>query len=97
MLPYAAKEEDLVVLKLDADNGPELQIAETIANRPDLYKLIDEMYFEYHYWYDDLEFGWSHTINDNEMPRSRTSFNVDTALELFNKLRRVGVRVHFWI
>lgn len=97
MLPYAAKEEDLVVLKLDADNGPELQIAETIANRPDLYKLIDEMYFEYHYWYDDLEFGWSQTINDNEMPRSRTSFNVDIALELFNKLRRVGVRVHFWI
>ena len=97
MLPLVAKESDLVVLKLDIDGGPELQIVETIANRPDLYVLIDEMYFEYHYWYDGKRFGWGKTINDGAMTRSATSFNVDHALALFDKLRRVGIRVHFWI
>tara|TARA_B100000497_G_C7670941_1_gene404922 strand:- start:271 stop:1380 length:1110 start_codon:yes stop_codon:yes gene_type:complete len=97
MLPLVAKESDLVVLKVDIDGGPELQIVETIANRPDLYILIDEMYFEYHYWYDGREFGWPKTINDGAMTRSATSFNVDHALALFDKLRRVGIRGHFWI
>ena len=97
MLPFTAKESDLVVLKIDIDNGPELQIVETIANRPDLYVLIDEMYFEYHYWYDGKRFGWDKTINDGHMAINATSFNVDHALALFDKLRRVGIRMHFWI
>lgn len=97
MLPFAAKERDLVVLKIDIDGGPELQIVETIANRPDLYVLIDEMYFEYHYWYDGKKFGWHKSKFNGGLQPSPTSFNVDTALALFDKLRRVGIRAHFWI
>ena len=59
MLPLAAKESDFVVLKVDIDQGPEMEIVEAIAARPELSKLVDEMFFEYHYNYDgeDLDGG----------------------------------------
>jgi hypothetical protein len=91
MFPLTAKPEDLVVLKVDIDGGPELQIVETIANRPDLSVLVDEMYFEYHYYYDGRNFGWG------KLTAQKSHANVDHAIALMHKLRKAGVRVHFWI
>ena len=29
-----------------------------IKDKPELTALVDELYFEYHFWFDDLDFGW---------------------------------------
>lgn len=86
-LPRMVKKEDFVVLKIDIDGGPELQIVEAIANRPELAAVVDELLFEYHFWFDGLHFGW----------KPNHSETVDDALDLMHKLRRAGVRSHFWI
>lgn len=43
MLPQAVSEDDFVVVKIDIDGGPELEIAQALAARPELTKLIDEI------------------------------------------------------
>ncbi|CAE7509959.1 unnamed protein product [Symbiodinium natans] len=58
MLPYAAKPEDFVVVKLDIDGGPELAIMEALIRFPELSSLVDEIFFEYHFWFDGGNFGW---------------------------------------
>ena len=95
LLPLAAKESDFVVLKVDIDGGPEMEIVQAIAARPELYRLVDEMFFEYHYNYDDFQnFGWGgEKPNGSIEPGS----SVDTAMELMQKLRSRGIRAHFWI
>ncbi len=86
-------EEDTIVLKVDIDNGPELQIVEAIASRPDLAAIIDELFFEYHFWFDGLDFGWG----EDPSPPGDGRHTIDTAIALFTKLRKAGVRAHFWI
>ena len=81
-----------VILKLDIDGGPELEIAEAIGARSDLQALVDEIFFEYHFWFDDLDFGWG-----NQRNVRRQVGVVDDALRLMLKLRNSGVRSHFWI
>lgn len=60
-----AHPEDFVVVKVDIDGAgefgsaaPELEIVEIIAARPELARLVDELFFEYHFWFDGLNFGW---------------------------------------
>jgi len=160
MLPQAVSEEDFVVVKLDIDGGPELEIAHALAARPELAKLVDEICtgsdtlsgqtrhlhlelacvchaippppssnapcpppshcrrrcrqfpahrsahlltcpmcvrailafsvdFEYHFFYDGLNFGWGDHIVKNS--------SVDTAIALMQQFRRLGIRSHFWI
>ena len=49
--------------------------------------LIDELYFEYHFWLDGMEdLGWQAVDGD-----------VDTAMGLMHRLRELGIRAHFWI
>ena len=43
MLPQAVSEDDFVVIKIDIDGGPELEIAHALAARPELTKLVDEI------------------------------------------------------
>jgi hypothetical protein len=51
-----AKPEDFVVIKLDIDHTQlELAIIHTILNVPEIRELVDEVYFEYHFW---LEFNF---------------------------------------
>ena len=50
--------EDFVVLKVDIDGGPEVEIVEEIARRPELAARVDELFFEYHFDFDGLDFGW---------------------------------------
>ena len=51
MFPLVDKPEDFVVLKADIDGGPKLQIVYEIANCPKLAKLVDEIFFKYHFYF----------------------------------------------
>lgn len=56
---------------------------------------MDEFYFEYHFFFDGLNFGWG---GDAEAEaRLKKLGNVDDALRLMRRLRQHGVRAHFWI
>ena len=61
-----------------------------IADEPELARLVDELYFEYHFYFDGLDFGWGQLGMDE-------SNTADDALELMQRLRRQGIRAHFWI
>ena len=56
MLPLTVKEDDFVAIKLDIDGGPEMQIAFGLINRPEIAALVDEIYFEYHFYFDGINF-----------------------------------------
>lgn len=80
---------DFVVVKLDIDNTEvEMQIIKVIEEYS---HLIDELYFEYHYYFDGLNFGWG---NLNQI---RDTHNVTSAITLMSRLRKKGIRAHFWI
>jgi len=95
LLERSAEPEDFVVVKLDIEGqmgSPELQIAQAIANNPRLARLVDEFYFEYHFYMDGMSFGWG-----RDWDKLKAMGNVDDALRLMRKLRQQGVRSHFWI
>ena len=54
LLKSTVSVDDYVVLKVDIDHGPELQIVESIAHIPELSELVDELYFEYHFKFSDV-------------------------------------------
>jgi len=75
-------------VKIDIDTPfVELTIVEAIADRPEIAALIDELYFEYHFEFDGMRFGWGPNVDGD----------VDTAVGLMHRLRALGVRAHFWI
>ena len=48
-----------MVLKVDIDHTPiELSVVKAIAEDPRLTALVDELFFEFHFWFDGLDFGW---------------------------------------
>ena len=47
LLKSAVTVDDYVVVKVDIEGGPELNIVESIAHIPELSELVDELYFEY--------------------------------------------------
>ena len=93
LLNASATPEDFVVLKIDIEGhkgSPELEIVRAIAETPELCALVDEIFFEYHFWFDGLNFGWK-TFTQGK------AGTVDDALRLMHRLRASGVRSHFWI
>lgn len=87
-LRLSARAEDFVVVKLDIDNTPvEMEIVDVIRN---MSELVDEFYFEYHYYYDGFNFGWG------KLEDVRDVHNADSALRLMSELRTAGIRSHFW-
>ena len=66
-----------------------MQIVHAIGNCPELADLVDEIFFEYHFYFDGENFGWGTDPNPGH--------NIDDALALMTKLRRQGIRSHFWI
>ena len=88
VLEAAAVPDDFVAVKVDIDTmGVELTIVEALAERPELAALVDELFFEYHFHFDGLDFGWGKRPRDS----------VDDALALMSTLRRLGIRAHFWV
>ena len=86
-----ASPEDFVVVKVDIDTpAAELTIMEAIADRPEIAALVDELFFEYHFYFDGHDFGWG--------PQDAAALaDVDDALLLMRRLRQQGIRAHFWI
>eukprot|EP00966_Prymnesium_polylepis_P194669 4512672-Prymnesium_polylepis.1 len=62
LLREVARPEDFVAIKVDIDAAPiELSIVRQIADDPSLARLIDELFFEYHFQFDKgtfLDFLW---------------------------------------
>ena len=58
---------------------------------------IDELYFEYHYYFDGHDFGWHGEGTRQAHKGLGTQGDVDTALGLMHRLRELGIRAHFWI
>ena len=101
-LKATARKEDFVALKVDIDGGPELAIVEAIANRPELAELVDEIFFEYHFYFDGITGpGWLIRRPGVRGRRSKfaieTNATVDDALGLMARLRARGIRSHFWV
>lgn len=97
VLNETAKPEDFVAIKVDIEGqlgGPELEIVRAIAELPELTRLVDEIFFEYHFWFDGLGFGWGVKDKADKLAKMGT---VDDALKLMRSLREKGVRSHFWI
>ena len=84
-----ASPADFVVVKLDIDNTPVemdiMRVVETHAH------LIDELFFEYHFYYDGNNFGWG------DLKHLKSVHNVSTAIRMMTRLRRRGIRAHFWV
>ena len=80
MLPMAVRPEDFVVIKIEIDQGPEMQIVHTIADSPELDEQFDEIFFEYNFYFYGDNFGWGMDPN--------TGLTVDDAFALMTKLRR---------
>ena len=98
ILEAEVKEDDFVVVKLDIDAPlAELAIVEAIADRPEIAARIDELYFEYHYYFDGYDFGWHGEGTAQAHKGLGTQGDVDTALGLMHRLRELGIRAHFWI
>lgn len=96
LLAAAVTEEDNVIVKVDIDTPEvEFNIMSTIAHNAHFTTLIDEIFFEYHYYFDGLNFGWGRY--DNQSESGGLSHDVDSALYLFRTLREKGIRAHFWI
>ncbi len=58
MLEAVAAPDHFVAVKVDIDTPDvELTIVETLAERPELAALVDELFFEYHFFFDGLNFG----------------------------------------
>ena len=96
---FTARPEDFVVVKVDIDGSmdTELHIVNAIADTPALARLVDEVYFEYHFYAKDIPgSGWQ-MQNTNKSRARYTNTTVDDALELMQRLRRRGVRSHFWV
>lgn len=88
MLKAEVTQDDFVAVKLDIDTPAiEQTIIGALTQRPDLASLIDELFFEYHFYFDGLSFGWGSNVNGD----------VDTALATMHRLRELGIRAHFWI
>lgn len=77
------------MIKLDIDHtSTEIQIIRVLEENA---HLVDEVFFEYHYYFDGLNFGWGK--NDDLKP----IHNVTSAIRLMTRLREKGIRAHFWI
>lgn len=79
---------DFVVVKLDIDHlQTETKILKVLNDHA---HLIDELFFEYHYYFDGLDFGWGHVA-------PMWKHNATSAIRIMTHFRQRGVRAHFWI
>lgn len=93
VLQTKARREDYVVLKIDID-APELEqaIVSRILETPELARLIDELFFEYHYYAPEMKM-----LRANVKMTRGSHERVDRAIARMQALRRLGIRSHFWV
>lgn len=81
-------EDDFIVLKLDIDHSPtEIPLAMQLLNEEELYKKVDQFYFEQHVFLAEMAKWWTRSM----------AGSVKESFELFHDLREKGVSSHFWI
>ena len=93
-----AHKEDFVTLKLDIDNSyVELPILVDILRRPGVASLIDEFFFEFHFQCEIMNRWWGSLTSQNEAAR-KYGFELDRphVMDVFQKLRYMGIRSHIW-
>ena len=98
LLRATAKPQDFVAVKVDVDDSRvEESVVWAIAHDRYLASLVDELFFEYHFFGEPrFILGWG-IRNNPAFPQSWTNATVATALDLMRKLRERGIRGHFWI
>lgn len=81
-----------MAIKLDIDHPEiEMSIINQILLDPQLASLVDEIFFEMHFHFDGINFGWESGRHSN------IDASVDDALYIMHRLRLLGIRSHFWI
>jgi len=82
--------DDYVVFKLDIDTpGIESAIVDQLVNDPRVAGLVDEFFYEDHAAKNPMEYhGWGRQPKDHDMAKS---------IQIFSKLRALGVRAHSWV
>ena len=91
MLKSICTVDDFCSIKIDIDNtAVELEFIRQIVSDPELYTLIDELFFEHHTCnpYLWLWWGCEHGFCDHSLGDS---------YDLFLHLRKLGIRAHSWI
>ena len=88
-LVASTRPQDYVVVKLDIDTPHvETAILDIVEKHA---HLVDELFHEYHFWFDGLNFGWGKNAH------LRATHNVATAVRRMQRMRRNGIRAHFWV
>lgn len=97
VLKASVRADDFVVMKVDVDNAAvEQSVVQTIATDPTVAALIDELFFEHHFFYEPGHTIWGKPMRP-DLPETNSTDTVDDALNLMTRLRKRGVRAHFWI
>ena len=107
MLEAVAAPDHFVAVKVDIDTPDvELTIVETLAERPELAALVDELFFNTTFSSTASTLGPRgsrifRARRSGNLPARRWRDNVrgdvDTAIGLLHRLRTLGIRAHFWI
>ena len=97
VIKQVAKRRDFVSFKLDIDTPQiEIPIALQIAEDEEVASLIDEFFYELHFRCEIMmPCAWSW---DSSIPESLHGVALDrhSAMLFFQKMRKRGVRAHFW-
>ena len=87
VLKTAARPGDLVVFKLDVDNAPiENTLVQNMLADEEALSLITDFFFELHYAGPEMAGWWGGGV----------AGDLGTATQLFEGLRRKGVKAQFW-
>jgi hypothetical protein len=99
VLRDVAMPDDFVAFKLDIDtNAVEIPIALQLASDPELLGLVDEFFFELHFYCPVMSrAGWGSTMSVPPGYEGRLELTRVGALDYFTKLRERGIRAHFWV
>ena len=90
-----AHAEDFVVLKLDIDTPEvEMEIIRRLVDDPELLELVDEFFFEHHFWLPEMNLVWYGKPYPSPAPTADT---LADSYKLFLALREKGVRAHAWV
>lgn len=97
MIKQIATEQDFVSFKLDIDTpAVELPTVLHLLRDKQLHALVDEFFFELHFRCEVMMYcGWG---EGNIVPEELFGLKLHRwdVLNLFQELRRAGIRSHFW-